>query len=144
MLRQTSKEGGVSPVVGVILMVAVTVILAAVVGSFVLDLGSNVQANPQAGVTFSESGDADAGDAEVTVQVIAMENADSVNVSYSQETGYEATLTSIGQSVTIGDNDVDTSASETANIDGLADDATITIVGSLDGKQSVIQTYTVG
>ncbi|GGL70233.1 type IV pilin [Halocalculus aciditolerans] len=35
-------ERGVSPVIGVILMVAITVILAAVIGAFVLNLGSNL------------------------------------------------------------------------------------------------------
>ncbi|MFC7027956.1 type IV pilin [Halomicroarcula sp. GCM10025710] len=34
------EENAVSPVIGVILMVAITVILAAVVGSFVLGLGA--------------------------------------------------------------------------------------------------------
>ncbi|MFC6787150.1 type IV pilin N-terminal domain-containing protein [Halobaculum halobium] len=36
-------ERAVSPVIGVILMVAITVILAAVIGSFVLGLGNSVQ-----------------------------------------------------------------------------------------------------
>ena len=35
-----------SPVIGVILMVAITVILAAVIGTFVLGLGDQVQDNP--------------------------------------------------------------------------------------------------
>lgn len=44
-----ADEGAVSPVIGVILMVAITVILAAVIGTFVLGLGQNVQqASPQA------------------------------------------------------------------------------------------------
>jgi flagellin-like protein len=38
-----SKEDAVSPVIGVILMVAVTVILAAVIAAFVFGMGSNVQ-----------------------------------------------------------------------------------------------------
>jgi len=37
--RPFAPDRGVSPVIGVILMVAVTVVLAAVVGTFVLDLG---------------------------------------------------------------------------------------------------------
>jgi flagellin-like protein len=50
-------EGGddraVSPVIGVILMVAITVILAAVIGTFVLGLGENVQStNPSASFAF--------------------------------------------------------------------------------------------
>ena len=36
-------ERAVSPVIGVILMVAITVILAAVIGTFVLGLGNNLQ-----------------------------------------------------------------------------------------------------
>ncbi|WP_394349451.1 type IV pilin [Halorubrum halophilum] len=40
-----------SPVIGVILMVAITVILAAVIGTFVLGLGESVEQNPTAGVT---------------------------------------------------------------------------------------------
>jgi flagellin-like protein len=44
-----AKERGVSPVIGVILMVAITVILAAVIGTFVLGLGDQVsQTAPQA------------------------------------------------------------------------------------------------
>ena len=38
-----SKEDAVSPVIGVILMVAVTVILAAVIAAFVFGMGSGVQ-----------------------------------------------------------------------------------------------------
>ncbi len=48
----------VSPVIGVILMVAITVILAAVIGSFVLGIGSNQEAAPQASIQIdaNESG----------------------------------------------------------------------------------------
>lgn len=42
------SESGVSPVIGVILMVAVTVVLAAVVGAFVLGVGADQQRTPQA------------------------------------------------------------------------------------------------
>jgi flagellin-like protein len=41
----TNEDRAVSPVIGVILMVAITVILAAVIGTFVLGLGENVQSN---------------------------------------------------------------------------------------------------
>jgi len=50
-----AEERGVSPVIGVILMVAITVILAAVIGTFVLGLGDQVsQTAPQA--TLSPEG----------------------------------------------------------------------------------------
>jgi len=42
------EDRGVSPVIGVILMVAITVILAAVIGTFVLGLGDSLQQTPQA------------------------------------------------------------------------------------------------
>jgi flagellin-like protein len=48
-----TDEDAVSPVIGVILMVAITVILAAVIGTFVLGLGDQVQNNaPQATFSF--------------------------------------------------------------------------------------------
>ena len=57
-------DDAVSPVIGVILMVAITVILAAVIGTFVLGLGEQVQdtsPNAQFTTDFSEgnSGSAD-------------------------------------------------------------------------------------
>jgi len=49
-------DDAVSPVIGVILMVAITVILAAVIGTFVLGLGENVQQNsPTAQFEFEQS-----------------------------------------------------------------------------------------
>ena len=47
-----NNEDAVSPVIGVILMVAITVILAAVIGSFVFGMGSPEQA-PQASIRGS-------------------------------------------------------------------------------------------
>ena len=58
-------EQAVSPVIGVILMVAITVILAAVIGTFVLGLGDQVQdTNPQ--VSFSFDYDQSVPELEVT------------------------------------------------------------------------------
>lgn len=44
----SGEKRGVSPVIGVILMVAITVILAAVIGTFVLGLGDSIESSPQA------------------------------------------------------------------------------------------------
>lgn len=52
---QAADDRAVSPVIGVILMVAITVILAAVIGTFVLGIGENVETNPSAGVTVDSS-----------------------------------------------------------------------------------------
>ncbi|QZX99791.1 type IV pilin [Halobaculum rubrum] len=60
-------DRAVSPVIGVILMVAITVILAAVIGSFVLGLGNSVQqTTPNANFQFDFNETATAGDYNVT------------------------------------------------------------------------------
>jgi flagellin-like protein len=43
--RLIETDRGVSPVIGVILMVAITVILAAVIGTFVLDIGGSLSSS---------------------------------------------------------------------------------------------------
>lgn len=48
---------GVSPVIGVILMVAITVILAAVIGTFVLGLGDSLNQAPQAQLNAEDADD---------------------------------------------------------------------------------------
>ncbi|QSG11301.1 Pilin/Flagellin, FlaG/FlaF family [Halapricum desulfuricans] len=47
-----TDDDAVSPVIGVILMVAITVILAAVIASFVLGLGDTTNTTPQASFDF--------------------------------------------------------------------------------------------
>jgi flagellin-like protein len=49
-----SDDNAVSPVIGVILMVAITVILAAVIGAFLLGLGGEQSATPQATFDIDE------------------------------------------------------------------------------------------
>ena len=52
-----SKEDAVSPVIGVILMVAVTVILAAVIAAFVFGMGSNISKTKVVAATAVQSTD---------------------------------------------------------------------------------------
>jgi len=51
------NEDAVSPVIGVILMVAITVILAAVIAAFVFGLGGSQQAAPTASIVASNNPD---------------------------------------------------------------------------------------
>ena len=62
----TEEERAVSPVIGVILMVAITVILAAVIAAFVMDMGSNQSAPAQAGVDITENQGGDGYNVTVT------------------------------------------------------------------------------
>ena len=54
-LDPRGDDRAVSPVIGVILMVAITVILAAVIGSFVLGIGGQQESAPQASITITEN-----------------------------------------------------------------------------------------
>ena len=86
------SERAVSPVIGVILMVAITVILAAVIGVFVLGLGDELGdgAAPQATVSFGES---DEGNVTLTHQggdTLALEDEFSLLVNGSVNDGYNA------------------------------------------------------
>jgi flagellin-like protein len=62
-----NDDDAVSPVIGVILMVAITVILAAVIGTFVLGLGDQVQQTaPTAQFSFDYTEDASNDELEIT------------------------------------------------------------------------------
>jgi flagellin-like protein len=57
-----NDDNAVSPVIGVILMVAITVILAAVIATFVLGLGEQIsETSPNASFTFDYNGSASPG-----------------------------------------------------------------------------------
>jgi FlaG/FlaF family flagellin (archaellin) len=68
-------------------MVAITVILAAVIGTFVLGLGDSVQSNVQAGASIqaTEGGT----DGSVTVTFNSNQNAGQLNVSFRAANGTE-------------------------------------------------------
>jgi len=87
-----SDDRGVSPVIGVILMVAITVILAAVIGTFVLGLGSNVGNNaPSATFDYNYENFSDASDndrIEITDQGGDSIDTETLNVSVGGDTFY--------------------------------------------------------
>jgi len=85
-----SDEGAVSPVIGVILMVAITVILAAVIGTFVLGLGDQVQSSaPNTNFQFAYSDTNNDGysansDDEVTITHNGGQDIESSQITVSQ------------------------------------------------------------
>ncbi|MFA7199483.1 MAG: type IV pilin N-terminal domain-containing protein [Methanoculleus sp.] len=56
MMKFKKNEEAVSPVIGVILMVAITVILAAVIAAFVFGMGSNVQGQKNVAIGLQKNG----------------------------------------------------------------------------------------
>jgi flagellin-like protein len=128
------EENAVSPVIGVILMVAITVILAAVIGTFVLGLGDQVQqTSPNAQFSF----DYDSSAVELEITHGGGDGIDSDQISFAGDitastntwtavAGYasEETVTA-GDSVTLTDSSsgvtLDTSP-ETVRVIWTADD----------------------
>ena len=76
-----TDDDAVSPVIGVILMVAITVILAAVIAAFVLDLGDTDDAAPTANFEFDYDQDA----SELTVIHDRGDNLDPESVTLTGE-----------------------------------------------------------
>ncbi len=116
-------ERAVSPVIGVILMVAITVILAAVIGTFVLGLGDQVsQTAPQA--TINVEG-VDTANDEITFRHGGGQDlaADDFRLVVAANNGDSFTLTSSGSTdlSTAGEFTIDTAGTTVASGWGQAD-----------------------
>ncbi len=64
-MKIVKNEDAVSPVIGVILMVAITVILAAVIAAFVFNLGGSQQKAPTASIVAANNPDTGAPDLKI-------------------------------------------------------------------------------
>jgi FlaG/FlaF family flagellin (archaellin) len=122
-------------------MVAITVILAAVIGTFVLGLGSGTQANPSAGVTTSQS---DGGGANaVTVRITSIDNADKIEYRVTDNSG-DGSDAGTGSWTEIGSSDVGDSVTiGNSGSSGLEETDDVTIRATYKGKTTVLTTYTV-
>jgi len=113
MMNFRENEEAVSPVIGVILMVAITVILAAVIAAFVFGMGSNIGTTKTVAVTASQNG----GDVILTYHggadasslqylKVKVESGDSTKGSKTyctQKSGvFTSTTTSDGEGVEVG------------------------------------------
>ncbi|AGB30826.1 hypothetical protein C488_03330 [Natrinema pellirubrum DSM 15624] len=137
-----SEERAVSPVIGVILMVAITVILAAVIAAFVLDLGQSQGANAQAGMDFNEDSD------QVTITINSVERADKIQVgttvsssdcSNGGDLPYDMG-TDVGGTFVLETDDGTINNGGDQSCD-FSDSDEIQIIGVYDGSDNVITTY---
>ncbi|ELY76237.1 hypothetical protein C487_12261 [Natrinema pallidum DSM 3751] len=138
-----------------ILMVAITVILAAVIAAFVLDLGGSVGQEAQAGVGL----EVDEEQQEIKVEVTSLGNADHVNLSgdigpseIDDTNAYAGTQTAndiykgnmtrmgVGDTVTIGDVDNGADVHLTAAKNDNAISGTVTAVAVIeeDGTETQV------
>jgi flagellin-like protein len=113
-----TDDRAVSPVIGVILMVAITVILAAVIGTFVLGLGNQVQETaPQATISFDfeENG----GNYNVTATHDGGDTFTSENTNELNLTDGAGTSTTFTLPVSAGDSE---------SINSIASDTTVRVI----------------
>ncbi len=102
-------------------MVAITVILAAVIAAFVLDLGQSQSASAAAGVEF------DASSGDVTITYISSDRIDDgTSLDIQQDSGGcdGESLSSVGDSVTCSHSD-----------------ESVTVVGTYQGEQTVVASW---
>ncbi|WP_433630619.1 type IV pilin [Halomicrococcus sp. NG-SE-24] len=125
-------DRAVSPVIGVILMVAITVILAAVIGTFVMGMGSNVESNVNAGASISVNNSSDGGSVDVTW--VSKGSASKLNVTVKKNGAAESdVLKNVGESVKINETQGSFSSDTTANNVKVI----VTAVGE-DGKKKTV------
>ena len=92
-MRFTENEEAVSPVIGVILMVAITVILAAVIAVFVFGLAGDLETSAQKDVTV-KTGVSQNG--SVTYQIFAGADVEKITkISYTNGTGSHDNATGV-------------------------------------------------
>lgn len=116
---------GVSSIVGVILMVALTVVLAAVLGQFVFGMVSDLKKPPSAGVAFQVDYIGD-DQYDVTTITTAMPNADQVEVRPSNGPGMN--FEEVGDSQT----------------EEYSEGTTLTVLAIKGDQSVVVQVYTIG
>ncbi|MFP4175060.1 MAG: type IV pilin [Halobacteriales archaeon] len=125
---KNNRNKAVSPVIGVILMVAVTVILAAVIGTFVLGLGEETEETAQAGVSF-EYYDKSAN--KVQLRVVDPGNVDQIYVTGLSDGSDDMTIT------------LEPRAGETVEIKNLDtyNDSTITVIGEVENSNTTLRSF---
>lgn len=116
MASPTNEENAVSPTVGVILMVAVTVLLTATVGSYIIGSAEEIDSNPNAEVIFVQEANGN-----ITVQSTEMQAADELKIFVNgKETN--KSLREVGDTQTVSSGQV-------------------AVVGVLNDKEVLLQSF---
>ena len=125
--QRSDDSRGVSPVIGVILMVAITVILAAVIATFVLDLGSGVQEDATAGIDIDPN--------ETGMDVTWISEGNSVGIDIQEG--------DCSKSAPGTDHDLD-AVGQTAAINCAGHNDTVSVVAvTAEGVETVVGTETI-
>ncbi len=128
-MRLRRDEEAVSPVIGVILMVAITVILAAVIAAFVFGLGGNVDTKKSPAISVKRVNSTaiqltlqDKGGAG-TISTLSVTSPSGATLSNNKSTGWN-----VGETVTVT---------------GVNSGQHLVVTASVDGKTQVILDTTV-
>lgn len=121
-----TDTNGISPVIGVILLVAITVILTATIGTFVLELGGSLSTNPQAGVDIQEGADG----VKISLNTLGGET-EKVEVLVNGSLVEGATLDSVGQQIVVG-----VPENSTVSVRGITTSGEETLLTSIEASQS--------
>lgn len=116
-MNNVLTEKGISPAVGVILLIGITAAVATLAGIVLLDVGEGLSQNAQAGVEVNETPDG------VQVTWTTDSTAEEIIV---QANGQEYRLNSVNDSITLG----------------LNRGSNVSIIGIIDGERSVISETT--
>ncbi|WP_255479211.1 type IV pilin [Natronomonas sp. LN261] len=131
------EDRAVSPVIGVILMVAITVILAAVIGTFVLGLGDSVESSPQASWNIESvnlnDGTADNDGVKITHNGGDQIDANNLKLTIGSSTAFEDNSVKTGDwSEDTNDWGTQTSAGNTLEVTeagaGISGDTTVRLI----------------
>ena len=129
-------DSGVSPVIGVILMVAVTVALVALVTVTVFDLGGDVSESPDATVQLEQT------DSDIQATLLRNENVDELYLQNARagfntkDSGTEAVMVNAGDTVSFA---ADTADGEFAdNGSAWQDGDTVNVIAVIGGESEVL------
>ncbi|WP_435551755.1 type IV pilin [Natrinema sp. CGMCC1.2065] len=118
----SDDQRAVSPVIGVILMVAITVILAAVIAAFVLDMGQSQSASASAGMEFENN----------------TPNESTVQVTWIEDGRTDGTVTVNCPDATTSKGGAIGEVGGSVNCDN---SASISVVASYDGSNTTVSTW---
>ncbi|MFB6283967.1 MAG: type IV pilin [Halobacteria archaeon] len=143
-VKDLKEDDAVSPVIGVILMVAITVILAAVIGTFVLGLGNNVQENPRLGVSVEQGSDS-GGNNYVNVTLASVERADALYVKGAATGSLFSDISNsdIGKEKDICSDSITNTGSCAITSSSMGSGNTLNFVAEYEGSNSTVESYTI-
>ena len=137
-MKKSNKDDAVSPVIGVMLMLVVTIIIAAVVAAFATGLGGDVDMAPTAALDITVYNDGNvkithlSGEQLVTKDIdVKLQKADGTNIASKglEEGNYKGAHFAPGTTTTIASG---------AAADDVKADSYVTVVITAEGKYVVL------